>query len=183
RRRGVRFAVQSSGFANIGTRGSASDRHAGCRSRSGSSFTRPSRATVLGHIVRLLLLALVCCTGLAAASKDPVKMLHLSVPMRDGVRLAANLFLPAEHAHLPAILVRTPYGKGTDLIPNYQAFVDRGYAVVVQDVRGRYESEGVFEQLRHEPEDGDDTLNWIASQTWSNGKIGMIGGSYLGITQ
>jgi putative CocE/NonD family hydrolase len=126
---------------------------------------------------------LVCCTGLAAASKDPVKMLHLSVPMRDGVRLAANLFLPAEHAHLPAILVRTPYGKGTDLIPNYQAFVDRGYAVVVQDVRGRYESEGVFEQLRHEPEDGDDTLNWIASQTWSNGKIGMIGGSYLGITQ
>ena len=110
-------------------------------------------------------------------------MLHLSVPMRDGVRLAANLFLPAEHAHLPAILVRTPYGKGTDLIPNYQAFVDRGYAVVVQDVRGRYESEGVFEQLRHEPEDGDDTLNWIASQTWSNGKIGMIGGSYLGITQ
>lgn len=110
-------------------------------------------------------------------------MLHLSVPMRDGVRLAANLFLPAEHVHLPAILVRTPYGKGTDLIPNYQAFVDRGYAVVVQDVRGRYESEGVFEQLRHEPEDGDDTLNWIASQTWSNGKIGMIGGSYLGITQ
>jgi putative CocE/NonD family hydrolase len=84
---------------------------------------------------------------------------------------------------LPTILVRTPYGKGTDLIPNYQAFVDRGYAVVVQDVRGRYESEGVFEQLRHEPEDGDDTLNWIASQTWSNGKIGMIGGSYLGITQ
>lgn len=110
-------------------------------------------------------------------------MLHLSVPMRDGVRLALNLFMPAEHGHLPTILVRTPYGKGTDLIPNYQAFVDRGYAVVVQDVRGRYESEGVFEQLRHEPEDGDDTLNWIASQTWSNGKIGMIGGSYLGITQ
>ena len=58
----------------------------------------------------------------------------MPVPMRDGVRLTANIFLPAEHAHLPAILVRTPYGKGVDLIPNYQAFVDRGYAVVVEDV-------------------------------------------------
>ena len=65
--------------------------------------------------------------------------------MRDGVRLAANVFLPAGRtAALPAILERTPYGKGADITPNYQAFVEHGYAVVVQDVRGRYESEGVF---------------------------------------
>lgn len=103
--------------------------------------------------------------------------------MPDGVRLSANIFLPSEHGRVPAILVRTPYGKGIDLVPNYQAFVDHGYAVVVQDVRGRYESEGDFEQLHHEPEDGDATLNWIAQQPWSNGKIGMVGGSYLGIVQ
>jgi len=126
---------------------------------------------------------LAATVTLCAVVKEPVKLLHMSMVTRDGVRLTANIFLPADHTHLPTILIRTPYGKGVDLIPNYQAFVDRGYAVVVQDVRGRYESEGTFEQLHHEPEDGEDTLNWIAAQPWSNGKIGMIGGSYLGITQ
>ena len=67
--------------------------------------------------------------------------------MRDGVRLYANVFLPSEHARVPAILVRTPYGKGEDLVPNYQALVDHGFAVVVEDVRGRYESEGEFRPL------------------------------------
>ena len=55
--------------------------------------------------------------------------------------------------------------------------------MVVQDVRGRYESEGAFDPLRQEAPDGDDTLNWIARQPWSDGKIGMIGGSYRGIVQ
>jgi putative CocE/NonD family hydrolase len=103
--------------------------------------------------------------------------------MRDGVRLSANVFLPTETARVPAILVRTPYGKGLDITPHYQAFVERGYAVVVQDVRGRYESEGAFLPLTQEPMDGDDTLNWIARQPWSDGKIGMMGGSYAGIVQ
>jgi putative CocE/NonD family hydrolase len=103
--------------------------------------------------------------------------------MRDGVRLSANVFRPSEHARVPAILVRTPYGKGLDITPHYQAFVDHGYAVVVQDVRGRYESEGAFLPLYQEPADGDDTLNWIARQPWSDGKIGMMGGSYVGIVQ
>ena len=61
--------------------------------------------------------------------------------------------------------------------------MDHGYAVVVEDVRGRYESEGAFEPLAQEPADGDDTLNWIARQPWSDGKVGMTGGSYLGIVQ
>lgn len=103
--------------------------------------------------------------------------------MRDGVRLSANVFLPAERAHLPAILVRTPYGKGAGILPNYQTFVDHGYAVIVEDVRGRYESEGDFQPVIQEPQDGDDTINWIVRQPWSNGKVGMIGGSYLGIAQ
>jgi len=103
--------------------------------------------------------------------------------MRDGVRLAANVFLPSDNLRLPVILERTPYGKGTAITPNYQAFVDHGYAVVVQDVRGRYESQGVFRPLHQESADGDDTLNWIAKQTWCDGKIGMAGGSYRGIVQ
>jgi hypothetical protein len=103
--------------------------------------------------------------------------------MRDGVRLSANLFLPADRARVPAILERTPYGKGLDITSLYQAFVDRGYAVVAQDVRGRYDSEGVFAPLEQEPTDGDDTLNWMARQPWCDGRIGMIGGSYRGIVQ
>jgi putative CocE/NonD family hydrolase len=118
-----------------------------------------------------------------AAQKITIKQLQVPVPMRDGVRLSANVFRPSEHARVPAILVRTPYGKGLDITPHYQAFVDHGYAVVVQDVRGRYESEGAFQPLHQEPADGDDTLNWIARQPWSDGKVGMMGGSYVGIVQ
>ena len=128
-------------------------------------------------------LALLSCLCLSAAQKPIVKHLHVSVPMRDGVRLSANVFLPGEHVRVPVILERTPYGKGADITPNYQDFVDRGYGVVVEDVRGRYESEGAFDPLRQEPADGDDTLNWIARQPWSDGKVGMIGGSYRGIVQ
>lgn len=127
----------------------------------------------------------LCAVALAAAGTQnpPLRQLHVPVAMRDGVRLWANVFLPADRGRFPTILIRTPYGKGSSLVPNWQAFVDRGYAVVVEDVRGRYESEGTFEPLTQEPADGSDTLDWIARQSWSDGKIGMTGGSYLGIVQ
>ena len=112
-----------------------------------------------------------------------VTQLHVMVPMRDGVLLALNIFRPSIAGQVPAILIRTPYGKGLEPTPTYQAFVDHGYAVVVQDVRGRNESKGTFTPLSQESSDGDDTLNWIAKQAWSDGKIGMQGGSYLGIAQ
>lgn len=111
------------------------------------------------------------------------KQLHVRVMMRDGTGLCTNFFLPSANWRGPVILVRTPYGKGIELTPNYQAFVEHGYAVVVQDVRGRYDSEGVFNPLDQEPDDGYDTLEWIGHQRWSNGKVGMMGGSYLGIVQ
>ncbi len=103
--------------------------------------------------------------------------------MRDGVQLAANVFLPPGNSRFPVILERTPYGKGDVITPNYAALRQHGYGVVVEDVRGRYQSEGVFDPLHQEGPDGDDTLNWIARQPWSNGKIGMTGGSYRGIVQ
>ncbi len=131
---------------------------------------------------RLYLLA--ACVSLSMAAQRPIQSeLGIEVAMRDGVRLSTNVFLPGEHGPFPAILVRTPYNKGTALNDTYRAFVGRGYAVVIQDVRGRYASEGSFEPLTQEPADGDDTINWIARQFWSNGKVGMIGGSYLGIVQ
>ena len=126
---------------------------------------------------------LVCAVALCAAPSEISRSIDIAVPMRDGVRLSANVFRPEAPRRYPAILVRTPYGKGSAISPNYAPFVERGYAVVVQDVRGRYASEGVFRPLEQEPADGGDTLDWIARQPWSDGKIGMLGGSYLGIAQ
>jgi uncharacterized protein len=131
--------------------------------------------------IRAILVFLVLsgfCAGQSAPSQTKVK-----IPMRDGVGLAANLFRPAGATKVPTILIRTPYNKGAGLGPGYRQFLNNGYAVVVQDVRGRYESEGVFNSHDQEGPDGDDTVNWIASQGWSDGQVGMVGGSYLGIVQ
>jgi putative CocE/NonD family hydrolase len=134
--------------------------------------------------VRLSPLTLwLCASALFATPVETIRSFDIAVPMRDGVRLSANVFRPDEAGRFPTILVRTPYGKGREITTHYQTFVEHGYAVVVEDVRGRYASEGVFRPLEQEPADGDDTLNWIARQSWSDGKVGMMGGSYLGIAQ
>ncbi|ATF12571.1 hydrolase [Brevibacillus brevis X23] len=107
------------------------------------------------------------------------------VVMRDGVRLATEIWLPAglaEDQRVPTIFMRTPYGR-IDAIFRRLPFVARGYALVVQDTRGREDSEGEWIPLVHERNDGDDSLNWIASQEWSDGNIGMLGGSYVGHVQ
>ncbi|MDP9054644.1 MAG: CocE/NonD family hydrolase [Acidobacteriota bacterium] len=131
-----------------------------------------------------ILFALIFPLLPAVAASTPVSSaFDIAVPMRDGVRLSANVFRPAATGKFPAILLRTPYGKGDAITPAYQFFVNHGYAVIVQDVRGRYRSGGTFEPINQEVNDGDDTLNWIARQPWSDGGVGMYGGSYLGITQ
>ena len=117
--------------------------------------------------------------------KKPVTFM---VPMRDGVRLATDVYLPdTEKAGIgslavPTVLVRTPYGKCVGASAYYK-YVQRGYAVVLQDVRGREDSEGEWLPNYHEVEDGDDTLNWIVLQDFSDGSVGMTGGSYLGYVQ
>ncbi len=109
------------------------------------------------------------------------------VPMRDGVRLATDIYRPARGGQplperVPTILTRTPYGKnGSDGLGKYYA--SRGYVVVVQDTRGRYESEGIWHMLTDDGPDGVDTANWIVAQPWSDGQIGMFGTSYVGGTQ
>ena len=108
------------------------------------------------------------------------------VPMRDGTRLATDVYLPPRPSGLPAVLVRLPYDKCAryTFMPQIAPFVtDRGYAFVVQDVRGKFRSEGETLPFVHEVEDGYDTLEWIAAQPWSNGAVGMWGDSYYGYTQ
>ena len=127
--------------------------------------------------------SLAACVSYLSAAQAMDKMLDLRAPMRDGIRLSTNVFHPPGKGRYPTILIRTPYNKGSDLPSGCGDFIQRGYAVVVQDVRGRYGSEGVFEPLDQEGPDGYDTLNWIARQPWSDGNVGMTGGSYAGIAQ
>ena len=105
------------------------------------------------------------------------------VPMRDGVRLATDIYRPTDLAGaLPTVLVRTPYNKSPspagDRSANY--FASHGYAVVVQDVRGKFASEGQFRVYEGEMTDWSDVFDWIGKQPWSTGRIGTYGCSYLG---
>ena len=105
------------------------------------------------------------------------------VPMRDGISLSANIFLPdTQPGPFPVILCRTPYDNN---LVTEQGFwwAQQGYVFVAQDVRGRYDSEGSFVPWDNETWDGYDTLDWIGEQAWCNGNVGMSGGSYLGQVQ
>src|ERR1700693_945696 len=103
---------------------------------------------------------------------------------RDGVKLYADLYRPKADGKFPVILMRTPYDKSTGWAvgPAYE-MAAHGYVAIVQDVRGRYTSEGEWYPFRHESEDGYDTVEWAAALPYSNGKVGMWGGSYVGATQ
>ncbi len=106
------------------------------------------------------------------------------VPMRDGVTLSADVYRPNSTDPVPIILVRTPYDNGVaGQVAAGKLWAQRGYAYVVQDVRGRGESDGTFYPLITEGNDGFDTIEWLARQPWSNGRVGMMGGSYLGWVQ
>ncbi|MEW6070986.1 MAG: CocE/NonD family hydrolase [Planctomycetota bacterium] len=119
---------------------------------------------------------------LSAATFEWVLDDEVAVPMRDGTRLATDVYRPAAEGRFPTILVRTPYKKEmSELQGKY--FARRGYAYAVQDCRGRFASEGTWEPFFPEPADGHDAIEWVAAQPWSTGKVGMIGGSYLGWVQ
>lgn len=114
---------------------------------------------------------------------------NLMVPMRDGVKLAADLYRPAEGGPFPSLLIRLPYSKETSSFVaspggDVLKLAGAGYAVLVQDVRGTGASEGdKFVPVLVEPEDGADTVAWITKQPWSTGKVGIFGPSYLGFVQ
>ncbi|MDH4198451.1 MAG: CocE/NonD family hydrolase, partial [Candidatus Aminicenantes bacterium] len=128
---------------------------------------------------------------LAAGPKDPllsqpqyeVRKETVMIPMRDGVRLATDLYFPvAENVKFPVVLIRTPYKKDMDEI-NGKYYARRGYVAAIQDCRGRFASEGQWEPFVDEPKDGYDTIEWLGTRDWASGKVGMIGGSYVGWVQ
>jgi putative CocE/NonD family hydrolase len=131
------------------------------------------------------LAVLAGCAPRPPATGGTVVDSAVPVPMRDGVVLMATVWRPSSAERGPVLVVRTPYGRDADatapdLIPQAVA---RGYAVVVQDVRGRYASEGEYEPYRHEGRDGYDTIEWAARQPWSSGTVGTFGLSYPGAVQ
>jgi len=124
-------------------------------------------------------------------SKTPDRLSEISVevdvpvPMRDGVRLYADVYKPRTRGTFPVILIRMPYGKGEFFcwMPAIGKFwARRGYACVVQDVRGKWSSEGEWDPFVNEANDGYDTLDWVATQPWCDGNVGMMGESYYGYT-
>jgi uncharacterized protein len=125
--------------------------------------------------------------GVPAASYEVRIEPNAVVTMRDGIKLATDLYFPVGlTGKLPTILIRTPYNKSKfekmeDQAPRF--FAGQGYVVAVQDNRGKYASEGTFSIEENDPDDGYDTLSWIAKQPWSDGKVGMYGCSYVGEDQ
>jgi putative CocE/NonD family hydrolase len=149
------------------------------------------------HILRLLPLITVLAPTPAALAEPPAKSearfevvkKSETITARDGTKLAADVYLPAKGQEPvagkhPTLLCRTPYGKErAGDVDAARWFAARGYAVVINDCRGRFGSEGKWRMLLDDPSDGADVLKWIAAQPWSSGKVGTFGTSYVGGTQ
>jgi len=136
-----------------------------------------------------LALAMGLVLGLVLTSPGAAQVatrFGVMTPMRDGVKLASDVWLPSAPGRYPVILIRTPYLR---TMPELQVpklgryFASHGYVFVVQDVRGRGDSEGKFDFFFQEEQDGYDTVEWLAAQPFSNGRVGMMGVSYLGTVQ
>ncbi|WP_439566425.1 CocE/NonD family hydrolase, partial [Gloeocapsopsis crepidinum] len=109
-----------------------------------------------------------------------------SMLTRDGVRLDADIYRPDAEGEFPVLLMRQPYGRAiasTVVYAHPSWYAAHGYIVVIQDVRGRGTSQGEFKLFVNEIEDGEDAVNWAADLPGSNGKVGMYGFSYQGMTQ
>ncbi len=148
-------------------------------------FALVARIVVLRTFLALSL-PIVLQAGPAHAQNSPNAEVTVerNVPakMRDGVTLRADIYRPKADGRFPVLLVRTPYDKNGEVSFALKAAA-RGYVVVAQDVRGRFMSEGEWYPFKWESQDGYDTVEWAAALPYSNGKVGMYGGSYVGATQ
>jgi uncharacterized protein len=134
-------------------------------------------------LLTLLFALLIPCSPAWTASSDSVAVERgVKVTMRDGTVLRADIYRPKESGRFPVLLQRTPYNKAGESDFGHRG-AGEGYVVIIQDVRGRYTSEGEWYTFKHESEDGFDTVEWAAGLPYSNGKVGMFGGSYVGATQ
>ena len=121
--------------------------------------------------------------GARAMETNGVNVEHgVQVTMRDGTILRADIYRPKKEGKYPTLLERTPYDKTGSAGFGLRASA-LGYVVIVQDVRGRYTSDGEWYPFKHESSDGYDTIEWAAALPYSDGRVGMFGGSYVGATQ
>ena len=134
----------------------------------------------LNRSFTLAVMAVVFAATAGAAADVQVETVR--VPMRDGIQLATDVYRDPEADRRNVVLVRTPYDKSR-LKGQAERFVAAGYTFVVQDCRGKGESEGILIPYNNEGQDGYDTIEWIGQQPWSNGRIGMWGASYVGAVQ
>jgi len=122
---------------------------------------------------------------MSSEANHPV-VVEKNLPMRarDGITLYADVYRPAAQGRFPVLVIRTPYDKSVDnALTEKDYFPPRGYVVVVQDTRGRYASEGDFYPFLRESEDGYDTIEWVAQLPCSDGRVGMVGQSYMAVVQ
>ena len=129
------------------------------------------------HLIVILVAAAITNTARADVQTETV-----SIPMRDGVALATDIYRDTAVSKTPVILMRTPYDKSKQK-RNAEKYAEAGYVVVIQDCRGTRESEGVLAPYNNEGQDGFDTIEWITRQAWCSGRVGMMGGSYVGAVQ
>lgn len=138
-----------------------------------------NKAAWFAAIIVLVLAAGVCQ---AADRYEVMFERNVAVKMRDGVTLFADIYRPKADGRFPVLLQRTPYNKNNGVDIGLEGAA-RGYVVVIQDVRGRYTSEGEWYPFKNESDDGYDSVEWTAALPYSNGQVGMFGGSYVGATQ
>ena len=119
---------------------------------------------------------------LTASAFAEVKTETIAVPMRDGIKLVTDVYRDDAVTKAPVILMRTPYDR-TKAKGSAERWAKAGYVAVMQDCRGTRASEGVMAPYNNEGQDGYDTLEWITRQPWCSGRVGMMGGSYVGAVQ
>jgi putative CocE/NonD family hydrolase len=136
-------------------------------------------------LVSIAILILLAVPGWGEESRQTYEVVierGVTATMRDGVILRADIYRPRSEAKFPVLLQRTPYDKSSSFAFGMKAAA-KGYVVVIQDVRGRYTSDGEWYVFKHESDDGYDTVEWAASLPFADGRVGMFGGSYVGATQ
>src|SRR5579863_10031541 len=145
--------------------------------------TKRTRNVFLAIAIGAMVAGGISVASVAAQEHHEVVMEH-NVPakMRDGVTLRADIYRPKADGKFPVLLVRTPYDKVNESGFGMKGAA-RGYVVIEQDVRGRFASDGEWYTFKNESNDGYDTVEWAAALPYSNGKVGMFGGSYVGATQ
>ena len=142
----------------------------------------------IAFISSVYALVIIGFTAQALAQSRDVTCQIEWVEMRDGVTLATEVYLPAEPGRHPVVLTRSPYTRGSlaagSNCDNQQflEFARAGYVGLNQDTRGRYRSGGSFDPFQQEGPDGYDSVEWAATQPWSNGRVGIFGSSYTGAT-